>query len=176
MSTAETSHNTTPITLEVGQPAPAWSAEVLTPEGVESASHKGMSGQSYVMYFYPKDDTPGCTKQACDFRDNMARLKAHGYTVFGVSPDSLKRHEGFRDKYELTHSMISDPERTLCEQFGVWREKKNYGKTYLGLVRSTFIVGADGLITHAMYNVKATGHVARVIKLLGLEDAQGEGV
>ena len=169
-----TSQDTTPITLEVGHQAPAWSAEVLTPEGVSSVSSESMMGQPYVVYFYPKDDTPGCTKQACDFRDNMALLKAQGYTVFGVSPDSLKRHESFRDKYGLTHSMIADPEKTLCELFGVWREKKNYGKTYLGLVRSTFIVGADGLITHALYNVKATGHVARLIKLLGLEAAQGE--
>ena len=98
-----------------------------------------------------------------------ARLKELGYVVVGVSPDSVASHERFQSKYELTHLMASDPSKALCEAFGVWREKKNYGKTYLGLVRSTFVVSAEGVIQHAQYNVKATGHVERLMKLLDVE-------
>jgi len=158
--------NADPINLNIGDQAPAWSAEALSLSGVETLSSDALTGQPYVLYFYPKDDTPGCTTQACDFRDNLARVSALGYRVIGVSPDPLKKHEKFRDKYELPHSLVSDSERALCEAFGVWREKKNYGKVYMGLVRSTFVVSAEGLIEQALINVRAKGHVERLIELI----------
>ena len=155
-----------PITLSPGAAAPTWSAEALSSGGAERLSSEGLAGQAYVLYFYPKDDTPGCTTQACDFRDNINRVTELGYRVIGVSPDTLAKHEKFRDKYELPHSLVSDGDRALCEAFGVWREKKNYGKVYMGLVRSTFVVSAEGVITDAQYNVRAKGHVERLLKSL----------
>jgi len=154
------------ITHNSGDQAPHWSAEAVGPEGAATLSSAALAGQPYVLYFYPKDDTPGCTTQACDFRDNIARLSAKGYRVIGVSPDSVAKHLKFRDKYELPHELVSDSDRALCEAFGVWREKKNYGKVYMGLVRSTFIISASGVIEHAQYNVRAKGHVERLLSLL----------
>jgi peroxiredoxin Q/BCP len=167
--TMSTSTHTPPVTLTPGQPAPAWRGEALTALGREALSAEALRGQAYVIYFYPKDDTPGCTAQACDLRDSMSALEALGYKVIGVSTDPLSAHEAFRAKYALTHDLVSDTGREVCEAFGVWREKVNYGKTYLGLVRSTFVVDANGLVRHAQYNVKATGHVARLVKLLSAE-------
>ncbi len=159
----------TPTTLTPGDRAPEWRAPALTAAGEEALSAEALKGSAYVIYFYPKDDTPGCTAQACDFRDSTREVQALGYRVIGVSTDSMSSHQSFRAKHALTHDLVSDPERAVCEAFGVWREKVNYGKTYLGLVRSTFVVGADGVVRHAQYNVKATGHVARLLKLLSAE-------
>lgn len=147
--------------LSVGDPVPAFELEA---DDGQTVSAKSLQGSKYVLYFYPKDDTPGCTTEACDFRDNMARLQGAGYRVFGVSPDSLKSHGKFRDKYELNFPLLADPDHVAAEAFGVWREKQNYGKTYLGLVRSTFVVDADGTLSHVYDNVKAKGHVERVLK------------
>ncbi|MBM4291977.1 MAG: peroxiredoxin [Deltaproteobacteria bacterium] len=159
----------TAITLTPGAPAPAWRGAALTPQGPAALSGEALRGAPYVLYFYPKDDTPGCTAQACDFRDSWAAWRARGYRVVGVSPDSLESHESFRARHDLPHDLVSDPSREVCEAWGVWREKQNYGKTYLGLARSTFVVSAEGVVLHAQYNVKATGHVARLLKLLGAE-------
>ena len=158
--------------LEVGMQAPQWTAQVEGGESLalsleqNSLSSSQLTGTPYVIYFYPKDSTPGCTTQACDFRDRLEVFKSLGYLVIGVSPDSMKSHGRFREKQALTFPLISDDERVVSEAFGVWQEKKNYGRTYMGVVRSTFVVDANGVITHAQYNVRAKGHVERLYDLL----------
>ena len=152
--------------LTIGQTAPDWSAEIMGQDIQGKLSHDALAGQNYIIYFYPKDNTPGCTTQACDFRDQMERLTAIGYKVIGCSPDSLKSHKNFQNKHNFSFDLISDPEHLVAEQFGVWREKKNYGRTYMGIVRSTFVINAEGLITHIFDNVRAKGHVQRLIDTL----------
>lgn len=147
--------------LSAGDAVPAFSGESTNGDTV---TNETLLGSKYVLYFYPKDDTPGCTTEACDFRDNMARLEGEGFTVFGVSPDSLKSHDKFQTKYELNFPLLSDPDKKIAEAFAVFREKKNYGKTYMGIVRSTFVVDAEGKLTHVFDNVRAKGHVDRVLR------------
>lgn len=147
--------------LSVGDRVPAFTADSVT--GVP-VSNESLLGTKYVLYFYPKDDTPGCTTEACDFRDNIGRLEGAGYRVFGISPDSLASHEKFRTKYDLPFELLSDEDHAVAEAFSVWREKTNYGKTYVGLVRSTFLVDEDGVLTHVYDNVRAKGHVERVLR------------
>ncbi|MCA9565271.1 MAG: thioredoxin-dependent thiol peroxidase [Myxococcales bacterium] len=148
--------------LNEGDSVPSFSAE--SNEGVVTA--KSLKGSKYILYFYPKDDTPGCTKEACDFRDNIGQLESQGFKVFGISPDSSASHDKFRAKYELPFTLLSDADHTVAEAFAVWREKKNYGRTYTGLVRSTFVVDEDGKLLKVYDNVRATGHVARLLKEL----------
>ena len=154
--------------LSAGDPVPAFQADA---DNGEQVSNESLRGSKYVLYFYPKDDTPGCTKEACDFRDNMWRLESAGFKVLGVSPDSLKSHEKFRAKYELNFPLLADPDHELAKAFGVWREKTNYGKTYIGLVRSTFVVDEAGELVHVFDNVRAKGHVDRVLRDLGLSES-----
>ncbi|WP_115727528.1 thioredoxin-dependent thiol peroxidase [Actinomyces culturomici] len=123
-----------------------------------------------VVYFYPKASTPGCATEACDFRDSLNSLKGAGYTVIGVSADEMPALERFAEKQSLNFPLVSDPDHAILDAWGTWGEKKNYGKTYMGIIRSTFVVGKDGRIALAQYNVKATGHVARIRKELGLDD------
>lgn len=146
--------------LSIGDNAPAWTMETDS-EG--KISSKDLAGKKYILYFYPKDDTPGCTKQACDFRDNIDEISTSGYKIIGVSPDPIQSHEKFRIKYDLNFTLASDPAHTTAEAFGVWREKKNYGKKYIGLVRSTFFVDEKGMLEQVHDNVRATGHVKRLI-------------
>ncbi|MDS0131967.1 MULTISPECIES: thioredoxin-dependent thiol peroxidase [unclassified Amycolatopsis] len=136
-------------------------------EGKE-VSLSDFRGRSVVVYFYPAASTPGCTKQACDFRDNLADLNDAGYQVVGISPDTQAKLAKFVSNEGLTFPLLGDPEKTVIEAWGAYGEKKNYGKTYLGVIRSTFVVDADGKIAHAFYNVRATGHVAKLIRDLGL--------
>ncbi len=147
--------------FEVGDKAPEWSLESDDNGLISSADLKG---KKYILYFYPKDDTPGCTKQACDFRDQLQGIQESGYTVIGISPDSLESHEAFREKFDLTFSLVSDTDHSVAKAFGVWRSKINYGKTYVGLVRSTFFVDETGTFEQIHDNVRATGHVARLVK------------
>ena len=126
-------------------------------------SAKALKGMTYVLYFYPKDSTPGCTTEACDFRDNFARLALRGVKLFGVSPDSLKSHTNFIAKQELTFPLLSDAEHVLAEKLGVWIEKSMYGRKYMGIDRSTFLVGADGTIVKEWRGVKVPGHVDEVV-------------
>ncbi|QED27425.1 thioredoxin-dependent thiol peroxidase [Microvenator marinus] len=147
--------------LNVGDAVPTFSAES---DDAGTVSSKDLKGKKYVLYFYPKDMTPGCTTQACDFNDNLGHFKELGYEVYGVSPDSVASHEQFRKKHDLGFTLLADPEHKLAESFGVWREKKNYGKTYIGLVRSTFFVGEDGKISAIYDNVRAKGHVAKLLR------------
>jgi thioredoxin-dependent peroxiredoxin len=120
------------------------------------------AGKALVIYFYPKAFTPGCTTEACDFRDRYQRFVAAGYTVLGVSPDPVERLERFREKHHLPFPLLSDEDHTMAEAYGAWGTKKNYGRQYEGLIRSTFAVGADGTIEHAWYGVRAKGHAARI--------------
>ncbi len=136
-------------------------------EGKE-VSLREFRGKSVVVYFYPAASTPGCTKQACDFRDNLAELNDAGYQVIGISPDTQAKLAKFVATEELTFPLLGDPDKTVIEAWGAYGEKKNYGKTYLGVIRSTFVVDPEGKIAQAFYNVRATGHVAKLIRDLGL--------
>src|SRR5690625_1675823 len=121
-----------------------------------------------IVYFYPAAATPGCTTQACDFRDNLASLQGAGYAVVGVSPDPVAKLEQFAAAESLTFPLAADEDHQVAEAWGAWGEKKNYGRTYTGLIRSTIIVDPSGVVTLAQYNVKATGHMARLRRHLGL--------
>jgi peroxiredoxin Q/BCP len=123
---------------------------------------KDFRGRSTVIYFYPAAATPGCTKQACDFRDSLSSLTAAGYDVVGISPDPVAKLARFAGDEGLTFPLLSDPEHTVAEAYAAWGEKKNYGKTYDGLIRSTVVVDPDGKVSLAQYNVRATGHVAKL--------------
>jgi thioredoxin-dependent peroxiredoxin len=134
----------------------------------KDVSLRDFRGQSVVVYFYPAASTPGCTKQACDFRDNLAELNDAGYQVIGISPDKQAKLAKFVENEKLTFPMLGDPEKTVIEAWAAYGEKKNYGKTYQGVIRSTFVVDPEGKIAHAFYNVRAAGHVAKLIRDLGL--------
>ncbi len=160
--------NSEPVSLNVGEIAPDFEAE-LTNGDTLILSDILSSGEKVILYFYPKDSTPGCTVQACDFRDNFSRLQSAGFRVIGVSKDSSKSHQNFIEKYELPFELIVDSETKLHQLYGVWREKMNYGKTYLGVSRSTFVIDTDGKLISVGYNVRASGHVERLVKELGIE-------
>ena len=126
----------------------------------------GLRGKRVILYFYPKDNTPGCTTQACDFRDNLSVLQGSGFEVLGVSPDSEASHDRFKSKFELTFPLLVDSDHSIAEAYGVWREKKNYGRTYMGIVRSTFVIDAEGKLEKIYDNCRAKGHVERLLKEL----------
>jgi peroxiredoxin Q/BCP len=125
-----------------------------------------LKGQPVVLYFYPKDDTPGCTKEACGFRDAKAKLGKHKAVVLGVSPDSPASHETFRTKYKLPFTLLADEGHKVAEQYGAWREKNMYGKKSMGIARSTFIIDADGTVAKVFKAVKADGHAEQVLAAL----------
>ena len=149
--------------LKAGDPAPDFEAVLDNGDKVSLSQFKG---KNVVLYFYPKDNTPGCTREACDFRDNISSLEEKNTVVLGVSPDNVKSHQKFKDKFDLPFPLISDEAKDVAQAFGVWREKKMYGKTRMGIVRSTFIIGPDGLISKAYDSVKVAGHVEDVIASL----------
>ncbi|HZK37114.1 MAG TPA: thioredoxin-dependent thiol peroxidase [Aeromicrobium sp.] len=128
----------------------------------------GLLGAKVIVYFYPAAMTPGCTKEACDFSESIDSLQAHGYTVLGISPDKPEKLAKFRERDNLTIELLSDPERKVLKAYGAFGEKKLYGKTVEGVIRSTFVVDEDGKIELAQYNVRATGHVAKLRKDLGI--------
>jgi peroxiredoxin Q/BCP len=144
-------------------PAPLFT---LPADNGAEVSVGGTHSHHTVLYFYPKDDTPGCTTEAKDFRDLQADFKAAGAVVYGISRDSLKKHCSFRDKYELNFLLLSDEEGKACEAYGVWVEKSMYGKKYMGIERATYIINPEGIITHEWRNVKVTGHAAEVLAAL----------
>ena len=129
----------------------------------------GLRGRKVIVYFYPAAMTPGCTKQACDFSDSLESLEAEGYTVLGISPDQPDKLARFREKDGLTITLLSDPDRSVLDAWGAFGDKTLYGKTVQGVIRSTVVVAEDGTVSHAFYNVKATGHVAKLRRDLGLE-------
>jgi len=125
-----------------------------------------LRGQRVVLYFYPKDDTSGCTAQACELRDQAPEFDAAGARVIGVSPDSVASHAKFRGKHGLPFALLADPDHRAAEAYRVWVEKSMYGRTYMGIERSTFVIGPDGVIEHAMYKVKPAGHAGSILELL----------
>ena len=131
-----------------------------------AVSSDSLAGQRYVLYFYPKDDTPGCTKQACGLRDSWSRVAETGVPVFGVSPDSVKSHAKFRDKYALPYRLLSDSGHAVADAFGVWVQKKFAGREYMGVERSTFVIGADGVIETVLPQVKPDEHVDQLLEAL----------
>ncbi|CAH0310046.1 peroxiredoxin [Rhodococcus sp. NKCM2511] len=145
--------------LEPGDTAPAFTLPDADGNDVSLADY---SGKKVIVYFYPAASTPGCTKQACDFRDSLAELNGEGLEVIGISPDKPAKLAKFRDKEELTFPLLSDEEKTTLQAWGAFGEKKNYGKVYEGVIRSTFLVDEEGKIEVAQYNVRATGHVAKL--------------
>jgi len=145
--------------LEVGQQAPGFSG--LDHDGNE-VTNSDYEGRRLVMYFYPKAFTPGCTTESCDFRDRYQLFAEAGYSIVGVSPDAPEDLARFREEYELPFTLISDPDHALAAAFGAWGMKKNYGREYEGLIRSTVVIGENGAVEEAWYNVKATGHAGRV--------------
>ena len=149
--------------LEAGQPAPDFS---LQADDGSTVSLSDLSGQTVALYFYPKDDTSGCTAQACEFRDMQADYDAAGVRIIGVSPDPLKSHVKVRDKLGLPFTLLSDPGHEVAEAYGVWVEKSMYGKTYMGVERSTFVIGPDGSLRQALYKVKPKGHAASLLELV----------
>ena len=152
--------------LEVGQPAPDFT---LQNQDGESVSLRELRQHGRVIvYFYPAASTPGCTKEACDFRDSLGSLRADGFTVVGISPDPVAKLKKFADKEGLPFPLLADPDHEVALAYAAWGEKKNYGKTYEGLIRSTFVVDPDGTLSLAQYNVRATGHVAKLRRDLGL--------
>ncbi len=156
---------TAPIRLEEGSPAPTFTLLDHQGNNVSLADYRG---RKVIVYFYPKADTPGCTTEACDFRDSLTQLNDAGIDVLGISPDGVPALAKFVEKYDLTFPLLSDADRSVMQAWGAFGEKKNYGKVVQGVIRSTFVVDEDGNIALAKYNVKATGHVARIAKeLLG---------
>ncbi|MFI5609027.1 thioredoxin-dependent thiol peroxidase [Amycolatopsis sp. NPDC051903] len=151
--------------LSTGDAAPDFTLSDSTGKDVSLSDFRG---QAVVVYFYPAAMTPGCTKQACDFRDNLAELGGAGYQVLGISPDKPEKLAKFVEKEQLTFPLLSDPDKKVLTAWGAFGEKKNYGRVVQGVIRSTFIVDAEGKIAKALYNVRATGHVAKLIRDLGL--------
>ncbi|GAB2521504.1 thioredoxin-dependent thiol peroxidase [Microbacterium petrolearium] len=152
--------------LEPGTPAPDFT---LPDQDGSPVSLRDLRGQKVVLYFYPAAMTPGCTTEACDFRDSIASLAGAGYTVLGVSPDEPAKLKQFAERDGLTFPLLSDADRAVHDAYGTWGEKKNYGKVVMGVIRSTFVLDEDGVVTKALYNVKATGHVARLRRELGID-------
>ncbi|MBP1231853.1 peroxiredoxin Q/BCP [Arthrobacter sp. PvP102] len=148
-----------------GSPAPDFT---LKDSAGKDVSLKDYRGRNTIVYFYPAASTPGCTKEACDFRDTLASLQREGYDVLGVSPDPVGKLATFAEKEGLTFPLLSDEDHAVAEAYGAWGEKKNYGRTYEGLIRSTVVVDPDGNVAVAQYNVRATGHVAKLRRDLGL--------
>jgi len=147
--------------LQPGDTAPAFTLLDADEKEVALADYRG---RRVVVYFYPAASTPGCTKQACDFRDNLAELNGAGLDIVGISPDKPAKLAKFRDKEGLTFPLLSDPERATLEAYGAFGEKTMYGKKVQGVIRSTFVIDAEGKIEEAQYNVRATGHVAKLRK------------
>jgi len=154
--------------LAVGDPAPDFTLPDADGNQVRLAD---LRGRRVIVYFYPAASTPGCTKQACDFRDSLASFTSEGYAVLGISPDKPAKLIKFRDAEGLTFPLLSDEDRTVLEAYGTYGEKKMYGKTVTGVIRSTFVIDPDGRIELAQYGVKATGHVAKLRRDLGLDAA-----
>jgi len=151
--------------LKPGDPAPAFTLPDADGNPVSLADYQG---RRVILYAYPAASTPGCTKQACDFRDSLAELNGAGLDVIGISPDKPAKLAKFRDAEGLTFPLVSDPDKTVLSEYGAFGEKQMYGKTVTGVIRSTFVIDPAGKIEHALYNVRATGHVAKLRKDLQL--------
>lgn len=151
------------ITLKEGDKAPAFTAKDQNGKEVSLADYQG---KNVILYFYPKDDTPGCTAESCDFRDNYQSLLSKGFEVIGVSTDDEKSHKKFETKYSLPFTLIADNELKIVEAYGVWVEKNMYGKKYMGTARTTFIIDAEGVITHVINKVDTKASSQQVLDLV----------
>lgn len=149
------------MSIDAGSPAPDFT---LPADGGGSVTLSALRGKKVILYFYPKDDTPGCTAEACAFRDMLPDFSGSGATVLGISKDSAASHDKFKQKYGLNFTLVSDPEGKVCEAYGVWVEKKNYGKTYMGIERSTFLIDEKGVVQKVWRKVKVDGHVQKVLE------------
>ena len=147
--------------IDTGDKAPSFNGVT---DGGGSLSLEDLKDKKIVLYFYPKDDTPGCTTEAQGFRDAVNDFAKLGVEIVGVSKDSVKRHDKFKSKYDLPFKLISDEDGKICEAYGVWQEKKNYGKTYMGIVRSTFLIDEKGRVAEIWRNLRVKGHVERVLE------------
>lgn len=152
------------MTIAIGDRAPAFR---LTADDGSKVGLSDFKGRSLVVYFYPKAFTPGCTTQACDLRDRYERFVAAGYAVVGISPDAPDKLARFRQEHRLPFPLLSDPDHAVATAYGAWGTKKNYGREYQGIIRSTFVIDGAGLITEAWHNVKASGHADRLLRELG---------
>ena len=148
------------VPLKIGDAAPDFTAPT---DGGGSVRLKDLRGKQVVLYFYPKDNTPGCTTESCDFRDAHAKFEAKDAVILGVSPDSVKSHDKFKQKFELPFALISDEDHKIAEAYGVWQEKSMYGRKYMGIQRSTFVIDEKGKIAAIYDKVKVNGHVADVL-------------
>lgn len=149
--------------LKPGDTAPDFE---LRSDGGETVRLGDLRGKKVVLYFYPKDDTPGCTTEACGFRDRFAAFDDRGAVVLGVSPDDVKSHEKFKSKYELPFTLLADPGHEVAEAYGAWGEKKRYGRTYEGILRTTFVIDEEGKVERVYDNVKAEGHADQVLEAI----------
>ena len=152
------------MALEVGSKAPDFS--LATDDADETVSLRALKGKTVLLYFYPRDDTPGCTVEACSFRDEYKQFKKLGIEIFGISRDSSERHAKFRAKYQLPFTLLVDEEGEVCKAYGVLQKKTSFGKTSIGIVRSTFLIDPTGKISHIWRNVKASDHVENILNEL----------
>ena len=148
---------------EIGEPAPDFTA---TTNAGEQISLSSLRGKKVVLYFYPRDNTPGCTQEACDFRDRAEALAAKDAVVLGVSTDTVKSHQGFKAKHSLPFTLLADPDKELVSAYGVYREKKQYGRSFMGTVRTTFVIDEEGVIANVFNSVKVNGHADAVLESL----------
>lgn len=153
------------MSVKIGDKAPGFTLKNQDEKEVSLAS---FAGQKVVVYFYPAAATPGCTTQACEIRDNINSLKSAGYTVLGISPDQPGKLKKFKDKESLNFDLLSDPDNAVQQAYGAYGEKSMYGKTYMGTIRSTFVVDESGKLSHVFYNVKAKGHIEMLRNELGI--------
>ncbi|MBI4548766.1 MAG: thioredoxin-dependent thiol peroxidase [Ignavibacteriae bacterium] len=149
--------------LKIGDKAPEFS---LPSTDGKTISLNDYRGKKVVLYFYPKDDTPGCTTEACSFRDNLARVRSKGAEVFGVSADSVQSHQKFTEKYGLTFPLLSDESKEICKEYGVWKQKSFLGKKFMGIERTTFIIDENSKVAHIFPKVKVNGHTEEVLEKL----------
>lgn len=149
--------------LNVGDAVPGFSS--LDQTGTE-ITNETLLGSSYILFFYPKDDSPGCTKEACAIRDSYKKIKKAGYQVFGISPDNIKKHNKFIDKYEFQYSLLADPEKEMINAFGLWGPKKFMGREVVGVHRTTFIIDEKGIIEHIILKVKTKEHDRQILELV----------
>ena len=151
------------MSAEIGKPAPTFSKPT---DGGRALSLEDLKGKKVILYFYPKDDTPGCTKEACGFRDALPAFSAAGAEVIGVSKDSAAKHDKFKAKYDLPFTLVSDEDGEICEAYGTWVEKSMYGRTYMGIQRASFLIDGSGTIVEVWPKVKVAGHAEEVLTLV----------
>jgi peroxiredoxin Q/BCP len=154
------------MALQAGDKAPDFRLPAVTADGEKTLGLSDFAGHPLVLYFYPKDDTPGCTTEACNFRDLSSDFSAKGAAILGVSPDGVKKHLKFIEKHTLPFPLLADTETAVCEAYGVWVEKSMYGRKYMGVERTTFLIDGDGVIRRVWPKVKVTGHVAEILAAL----------